>query len=711
MENMSLASRCRESISALASLRSELVVCKKREAGLVDEVSALRREVAVLRYQQQQQNQQNPHGTTTTSGNSRGGSNNNSRGSMGMHPSRSNIDKSIVDNNNNNNNNNNNMDVMTTNNDGPSKLASTTTMRTMTNKTTTMTNNKSNTAVDGSAAASSASSWNNNNNKDRPPPQSDENICIDDGNAPLPSTSVGGLGENSSTSVTTNMAPSNNNTLNNDADRDAGGRVGGGNPRAESPTTDLDRIMSSQQFRKPDNRSLLRPAGGGGGGGNASGSVSLSLSKRSEGGGAGAASGGGALTSVSKQQPLQPHSTRKMDNHLLTSSNTKIPISVSSSKKVSATSSSSSAFSTATTTTASSSSSSVQQPKDEDEFDADIDMVDFFAQSQNSLLNKSIVGNSLSSSNHHLGSRAHHVRKTKSTATTDDRMPGDVISTLPTTSSSGVGTSGGGGGASGGSGIAKKSSSTSSNSSSTSSSSLGLLSSLDAFEASFASAFPETSFSITSDLAGPLSSASLDMSFDVPDFDPFFKGPSIAVAAAVSSTNNKGDATTTTTTIMGGVLGARGSGGGGSNGVGGSRGEGTSGVVVRNSNSESMKNQTLQDLFPESAMSFKTSPKLDILAFDSNPSMTTPFEPMERMMTHHTSAVPIKQQRGGSSIGVVGNSQLSPQSITAEIEQLDAIANLASSSTSSMIGVSSSASKSSNSIQSRTTLRSSGRKG
>jgi hypothetical protein len=112
-------------------------------------------------------------------------------------------------------------------------------------------------------------------------------------------------------------------------------------------------------------------------------------------------------------------------------------------------SSSSSAFSTATTTKASSSSSSVQQPKDEDEFDADIDMADFFAQSQNSLLNKSIVGNSLSSSNHHLGSRAHHVRKAKSTAATDDRMPGDVISTLPTTSSSssssGVGTSAGGG--------------------------------------------------------------------------------------------------------------------------------------------------------------------------------------------------------------------------------------------------------------------------
>jgi hypothetical protein len=109
-------------------------------------------------------------------------------------------------------------------------------------------------------------------------------------------------------------------------------------------------------------------------------------------------------------------------------------------------------------------------------------------------------------------------------------------------------------------------------------------------------------------------------------------------------------------------------------------------------------------------MRFKTCPKLDTLAFDSNPSMTTPFEPMERMVTHHTSMAPIKQQRGGSSIGVVGNSQLSPLSITAEIEQLDAIANSASSITSLTAGASSSANSSSNSIPSRTTLRSSGRK-
>ena len=205
------------------------------------------------------------------------------------------------------------------------------------------------------------------------------------------------------------------------------------------------------------------------------------------------------------------------------------------------------------------------------------------------------------------------------------------------------------------------------------------------------------------------------MSFDIPDFDPFFKGPSSVVAAAGGNTNNKGGVPT----IMGGVLDAGGSGGGGRSGGGGSSSSSSSsgvgstygGVVRNSSNSESMKNQTLQDLFPESAMSFKTSPKLDTLAFDSNPSMTAPFEPMERMMTHHTSSVPVKQQRGGSSIGVVGSSQLSPQSITAEIEQLDAIANLASSITSLTVGASSSsATSTSNSIPSRTTLRSSGRK-
>jgi hypothetical protein len=157
------------------------------------------------------------------------------------------------------------------------------------------------------------------------------------------------------------------------------------------------------------------------------------------------------------------------------------------------------------------------------------------------------------------------------------------------------------------------------------------------------------------------------------------------------------------------------------------------------------KNQTIQDLFPESAMNFKTGPKLDILAFDSNP-MTTPllFDPMEQRMmggpmsssvtatTHQTSggAMPLKQYRGSSGAGVnsssssssigIGYSQLSPHSITAEIEQLDAIANLASSIGTSSTAPTTAASSSATTISgsnfssiipsSRTALRSSGRK-
>jgi hypothetical protein len=134
-----------------------------------------------------------------------------------------------------------------------------------------------------------------------------------------------------------------------------------------------------------------------------------------------------------------------------------------------------------------------------------------------------------------------------------------------------------------------------------------------------------------------------------------------------------------------------------------------------------MKSQTIQDLFPESAMNFKICPKLDILAFDPNPMTTS--EPMVRMKggpmpsvtTHQTSMILATiKQRGGvggtSSIGV-GYSQFSPQSITAEIEQLDVIANLASSSTSfSTVASSTSAITSGNSVPSRTALRSSIRK-
>jgi hypothetical protein len=155
-----------------------------------------------------------------------------------------------------------------------------------------------------------------------------------------------------------------------------------------------------------------------------------------------------------------------------------------------------------------------------------------------------------------------------------------------------------------------------------------------------------------------------------------------------------------------------------------------------NGGAATMKSQMIQDLFPESAMNFKSIPKLDSLAFDSNPMMG--FEPMERtrgsmMPTTHQQLHPtattmvmperldlafsrVQARGGGKSSSVmaaaldpsrdevrpmssssqtklrgsgsaIGNngpsspvhnsrlaSLLSPQSMSAEIEQLDAIA-------------------------------------
>mmetsp|Transcript_17995 Transcript_17995/g.32585 ORF Transcript_17995/g.32585 Transcript_17995/m.32585 type:complete len:642 (+) Transcript_17995:253-2178(+) len=426
------------------------------------------------------------------------------------------------------------------------------------------------------------------------------------------------------------------------------------NNRSSSPATDLDRIMS-RQFRKQQDKTASGTATA-----TAKSAAAESAHKTTSGGMGSKASTSMANNPANKQQ----RPSTRMDNNLLTSSNTKIPISVTSSKS--------------NTTNAVSAAASQK----DDEFDADIDMVDFFDKSQglaptNSNSNGNHGGSIESSTtvtSTHLGSQTHHARKPNST---DDHMPGDVVS--------GVSPSGGVGGVSPKTNAKKSPPSMGDN----------LLSSLDAFEASFASAFPKTSFSITSDPA-PLSSAKLDMSFDVPDFDPFFKSPSHhkqEIASSVSSSSSSA-----------GVEGGRGSGGGGTGKTNG------------------MKSQMIQDLFPESAMNFKSiSPKLD-MAFDSNPTMSfTPIEKMKGgMATASTSSVaPEKldtafsraQARGGGKsiftttpdssskedkqatshtnqrVGIgINNSlshnhlnrptQLSPQSMSAEIEQLDAIANL-----------------------------------
>jgi hypothetical protein len=620
MENMNLASRCREAISQVAMLRKELLVYQKRQgeyANMVREVERLRRQVGI-----------------STGGTTR------------------NDDGSTVANN-------------------AGGVA-----------TTTFPSN----AVD-----------NDEQEQKWPPTMS-------------PLTAVSPDGENS------------------------GGNKNGIN-RSDSPATDLDRIMS-QQFRKDS-----RPQHSSGPASSSSAATTALFATTTTKSGASMNSSLSssvlpAAASVSKQ----PRSVARGNNLLLTSSNAKIPISVNSAKKMT-TSPSTSA--TSAIASAAVPSSTAQQQKD-DEFDADIDMVDFFAKSQSLQLNENVGNNDGSplssgpSSSHLLpgGGRTHHVRRTRSSGI-DDRMPDDVI---PISSAS-SGAGGGGGemagisvGAAGG-GLIKYPKEASSLSSSVGpGGDNNLLNSVNAFEASFASAFPETSFSITSDIA-PLSSASLDMAFDIPDFDPFFK--SLDNSSINNNYNNNiGMGNRQEVTSLGAV-------GGGGEGVSGgcATWDGGQGIGKNNNGGvATIKSQMIQDLFPESAMNFKSSPKLDSLAFDSNPMMG--FEPMERtrglmmpttqQQQHHyptatTLAVPERldlafsrvQGRGGGNLssvvvsaadpsrddikpessqtklrvsgGAIGDNgplsyihrsrlalPLSPQSMSAEIEQLDAIADLVS---------------------------------
>eukprot|EP00804_Cyclotella_cryptica_P031382 CCRYP_012194-RA/>CCRYP_012194-RA protein AED:0.01 eAED:0.01 QI:1550/1/1/1/1/1/3/1895/380 len=161
------------------------------------------------------------------------------------------------------------------------------------------------------------------------------------------------------------------------------------------------------------------------------------------------------------------------ENAVVASSNSKIPISIVSSNKAPTP-------------------SAAANQKD-DEFDADIDMVDFFNKQSTSTSSSGLDSQRQQQSQVNTKSLHHHVRKSKTN--TDDRMPGDVVSPPP------------------GSAFSPESNARKLTGDS-------LLSSLDAFEASFASAFPETSFSITSDAP---KETKMDMTFDIPDFgDPFF---------------------------------------------------------------------------------------------------------------------------------------------------------------------------------------------
>ena len=351
-----------------------------------------------------------------------------------------------------------------------------------------------------------------------------------------------------------------------------------------------------------------------------------------------------ATTTTTSSSLATDGTNNNNSNTNISSANTKIPISVTANN--------------ATT------------QKDDDEFDAEIDMVDFFAKSSQSKLgaspstssansntvssNGSGVDGIPSSSRH---SRSHITHKLKKTVETDDHMPEELVG--PTE----------------GRLLSPSSSSSKKN--------VGdnLLSSLDAFEASFASAFPETSFSIKS--AEPSSSTQLDMSFDVPVFDPFFKSPANRDSgggggtAALSSSLQSSPPKSKSASSSGGGAVATGSG--------------------NNPHKDGMKSQ-LKDLFPDSALT--TSPKRGLdLTFDStfadvdigggnsnNKSgkgkSSLSADKLDSAFSRAHSTTPTKTTvSAGSGSGSNSSSKLlslnrpAPLDMSAEIEQLDALAS------------------------------------
>mmetsp|Transcript_116 Transcript_116/g.250 ORF Transcript_116/g.250 Transcript_116/m.250 type:complete len:761 (+) Transcript_116:490-2772(+) len=383
--------------------------------------------------------------------------------------------------------------------------------------------------------------------------------------------------------------------------------------RSSSPTTDLDRIMS-QQF---SNKRLDMASKNNDGRGNEKKepqnpssvakkfqelSISTELSNTNT----------NVTGKITSKRPATTYSKPPTvsDANNLASANTKIPISINPNPTSSA--------------------------QIDDEFDADIDMVDFFAKSQATINASPSSDVSVPS---HVG-KAHrtHTRKGKGT---DDHMPEDVVSPQ--------------GGFSPGGGDRKQSEGS------------NLLSIIDAFEASFASAFPDTSFTITSESP---SSASLNMAFDVPDFgDPFFSS---------SGGNGHGNSSSNTTSSSSGK-------------------------------SIGIKSQ-IQNLFPESAMSFKTSPMQNPVfdspinfssvgmpgsssSTDSNTKGRGPLMAPEKLentfskaqgpvMSSLSSSFAKEDVKGAQKQRHSHNrsapTPLSPQSMSAEIQQLDAIANLTS---------------------------------
>uniref|UniRef100_A0A7S2PIR1 Shugoshin C-terminal domain-containing protein n=1 Tax=Skeletonema marinoi TaxID=267567 RepID=A0A7S2PIR1_9STRA len=428
-------------------------------------------------------------------------------------------------------------------------------------------------------------------------------------------------------------------------------------------TTDLDRIMAQELFKKN------------GGATAAAGAAAAN---------AGSGSGGGALDGSSGNAPEKKEGsaiavTKKFQELNISTTTTATTTTTNNGSKVTSASSSNATASgkrsvtpaatiTSSTTESANNNSNISTAntkipisvttssatQKDDEFDAEIDMVDFFATSSKPTLgtsSSSAAAANISSNNSGTDTlpatssqhaRSHITHKLKKTET-DDHMPeelvgipGDLLS--PSASSKkNVGDN--------------------------------LLSSLDAFEASFASAFPETSFSIKSEAP---SSTQLDMSFDVPVFDPFFKSSANKDRdGSLTSTSLQSSPKPKTSSLSSSSLGVTGSG--------------------SNHHKDGMKSQ-LKDLFPDSALT--TSPKRGLdLTFDSTFSdvdiggvggsssnsksgkgkSSLSADKLDSAFSRAHASTPPKTSGGGVKLS--SSNRPASLDMSAEIEQLDALAS------------------------------------
>mmetsp|Transcript_8326 Transcript_8326/g.12895 ORF Transcript_8326/g.12895 Transcript_8326/m.12895 type:complete len:869 (-) Transcript_8326:157-2763(-) len=431
-------------------------------------------------------------------------------------------------------------------------------------------------------------------------------------------------------------------------------------------TTDLDRIMAQELFKKNGGATTAAAgaaaanAGSGSGGGVSDGSSGNAAEKKE----------GSAIAVTKKFQELNI-STTTTATTTTTNNGSKVTSASSSNATASGKRSVTPAATITSSTTESANNTSnistantkipisvttSSATQKDDEFDAEIDMVDFFATSSKPTLgtsSSSVTGAANSSSNSSgtdtlpatssQHARSHITHKLKKTET-DDHMPeelvgipGDLLS--PSASSKkNVGDN--------------------------------LLSSLDAFEASFASAFPETSFSIKSEAP---SSTQLDMSFDVPVFDPFFKSPA----------NKDRDGSLTSSSLQSSPKPKTSS----------SLSLSSSGVTGSGSNhhKDGMKSQ-LKDLFPDSALT--TSPKRGLdLTFDSTFSdvdiggvggsssnsksgkgkSSLSADKLDSAFSRAHASTPPKTSGGGVKLS--SSNRPASLDMSAEIEQLDALAS------------------------------------